>query len=314
MPNSINHIPTVLKTEKKSSFFVLLGKSALIFVAFALVAVFVSWAFGWIAFESHSSADLYSKIVNGRSDTRRMAAAEWARTLLSAEQKSDGAKLDRLRPDAYQTKTLLIDFQNQKKVGAASDPVLGGALATILGFSTEPSAAILGLEAYLEGFDPSSSVEPLLYTLVSLARLNSTSSRSLALIIQAAEHPDPAVKKAATFALGAPLYRGQSVSIEALQKLRTLLTDENLDVRWNAAFALARVKDQSARPIVAQLLEEIQLGTGPEMNIERFQAYKEAFKAARALGDDGLLARLKEISENHLNLKVRQAAKEEVSK
>ncbi len=303
-------LPRVLKPEQKTSFGGLLLKSFLIFLGLGLLAVFISWSFGWIAVEKYSVTDLFQKIVSGRSEVKRMAAAEWARELIEVQEK--GEVKGQLGPDSNQSKSLLAELEMQKSNPQGFDAPLAGGIATILGFSQDQPLAIKGLEDFLESYDLSSSIEPYIYSIVSLARLNSYASKSLELFLKASQHSDFALRKAAAFALGNPLHPESPIHPSAQARLRELLEDSVEDVRTNAAIALAQRGDLSAKPVLEQIVGEIENGKDP--SLEQFQRDVEVFRAMGKLKDRALLDRLKVISMTHPNLKLRQAAKVEVSK
>lgn len=292
-------LPEVKKKESKDSALLLFTKSFLVVLGFLAVAAFISWAFGWVAFERHETPELHDQIVNGRTEVRRMAAAEWARQL--SQNESNPRALTSLRPTDVQMVSLLAELRAQ----ADKDPQLASGLVLILGFSPDNNAAREGLlqfmRAQLAAGQPS---EAYAYALLSLARLGDPPHDVL---YPAIINREPSIRKAAAFTLG--FSREEEWARDELSKL---LQDEILDVRWNAAFALARKKVGAARETLRELLSEVEELEAP--TVERWPLYVNLFQAVVDLGDEELLVRLKKISMEHPNLKLRQAAKEKIKK
>lgn len=92
-------------------------------------------------------------------------------------------------------------------------------------------------------------------------------------------------------------------------ELRLRLNDPAADVRWNAALALARLKDPSGLDTIVKMLDRNSLANDYKMSEQQIEAVM--INAAKGLAlvsgerSQGLLA---DISKHEKNLKVRQAA------
>ncbi len=296
-------IPEVKKKEIAPTFGNMLTKSLLLIVAIGMVAFGVSYFFGAVAFETHDPGDLFQKIVNGRSEVRRMAAAEWSRTLAQVEEEPE--KLRQWRPNPTQSKILVSEMQAQ----LPKDPQLAAGLAFVLGFSEDPAVVRPALVDFARSLQKEASYpETQVYVLLALGRLGEA---PLDIFTQAAQSSDPALRTAAAFSLGL----SQDFSL-ARAPLMSLLKDEHAPVRWNAAFALARKKESAAGETLRELLSEVESkNAGAEQVMaDKFQVYQGTFRAVRELADPELLRSLESIAHKHSNLKIRQAAKVEIQK
>jgi hypothetical protein len=122
---------------------------------------------------------------------------------------------------------------------------------------------------------------------------------------------DPGIRKMVVYALGA--LPGQT----QVEVLRTALTDEAVDVRWNAAIALARHNQRDGVSVLAQMLDRqyvaqavtrggsVESGDDPVSEV-----MISGLRALAALKDGSLKASVEGLSQSDTSLKVRQAALE----
>jgi len=230
---------------------------------------------------------------------RRAAAIEWARTLQEVEAKRDEAVLGRWRPTATEAARLASEFAGE--LAEDADLMRLAAVASILGHS-ESAEVAARLCSFLETLPPELALEAQVHTLLALRRLKQPCP---AVAGRSAKSVDPSVRKAAAIALGA--------STEALDlaALVALLQDATLDVRWNAAFALAEKGRAESRPVVVALFEEMESagsGKGPIVDAFRLEVYAAALRAAVQLKDAELRVRLESLAKSHPSVKVRSLA------
>ena len=108
---------------------------------------------------------------------------------------------------------------------------------------------------------------------------------------------------AATISLG---LIGDDESIPLLQKL---LDDEEPNIRWDSAIALAKMGDKSGAFIIADLLDRNYLNAFPQVDeVEKNQAIMIAIKVSSQLKDDRFVTNLVALAEFDVNLKIRDAA------
>ncbi len=144
--------------------------------------------------------------------------------------------------------------------------------------------------------------EILAAVIYSLGLINSPTSLEQLLLMF--EHESARVRHQVVVALGN--YDGDQVQIV----LKQALHDPEPNVRWDAAIALAKQKDDSGRRILLDLMDRKYLDSFPNINaVEQNQAILAAITSSRDILDDELRQVLLDLMENDLNMKVRQAAR-----
>jgi len=144
--------------------------------------------------------------------------------------------------------------------------------------------------------------EILAAVIYSLGLINSPTSLEQLLLMF--EHESARVRHQVVVALGN--YDGDQVQII----LKQALHDPEPNVRWDAAIALAKQKDDSGRRILLDLMDRKYLDSFPNVDaVEQNQAILAAIRASRNILDDELRQVLMDLMENDLNMKVRQAAR-----
>ena len=144
--------------------------------------------------------------------------------------------------------------------------------------------------------------EILAAVIYSLGFINSPTSLEQLLLMF--EHESARVRHQVVVALGN--YDGDQVQII----LKQALHDPEPNVRWDAAIALAKQKDDSGRRILLDLMDRKYLDSFPNIDaVEQNQAILAAIRASRDILDDELRQVLLDLMENDLNMKVRQAAR-----
>ena len=144
--------------------------------------------------------------------------------------------------------------------------------------------------------------EILAAVIYSLGLINSRTSLEQLLLMF--EHESARVRHQVVVALGN--YDGDQVQIVLKQGLH----DPEPNVRWDAAIALAKKKDDSGRRILLDLMDRKYLDSFPNIDaVEQNQAILAAIRSSRDILDDELRKVLLDLMENDLNMKVRQAAR-----
>jgi len=144
--------------------------------------------------------------------------------------------------------------------------------------------------------------EILAAVIYSLGLINSPTS--LEQLLHMFEHESARVRHQVVVALGN--YDGNQVQIILKQGLH----DPEPNVRWDAAIALAKQKDDNGRRILLDLMDRKYLDSFPNIDaVEQNQAILAAIRASRDILDDELRQVLLDLMENDLNMKVRQAAR-----
>ena len=144
--------------------------------------------------------------------------------------------------------------------------------------------------------------EILAAVIYSLGLINSPTS--LEQLLHMFEHESARVRHQVVVALGN--YDGDQVQTV----LKQALHDPEPNVRWDAAIALAKQKDDSGRRILLDLMDRKYLDSFPNIDaVEQNQAILAAIRSSRDILDDELRQVLLDLMENDLNMKVRQAAR-----
>jgi len=144
--------------------------------------------------------------------------------------------------------------------------------------------------------------EILAAVIYSLGLINSPTSLEQLLLMF--EHKSARVRHQVVVALGN--YDGDQVQII----LKQALHDPEPNVRWDAAIALAKQKDDSGRRILLDLMDRKYLDSFPNIDaVEQNQAILAAIRSSRDILDDELRNVLLDLMENDLNMKIRQAAR-----
>ena len=144
--------------------------------------------------------------------------------------------------------------------------------------------------------------EILAAVIYSLGFINSPTSLEQLLLMF--EHESARVRHQVVVALGN--YDGDQVQIV----LKQALHDPEPNVRWDAAIALAKQKDDSGRRILLDLMDRKYLDSFPNIDaVEKNQAILAAIRASRNILNGELRKVLMDLMENDLNMKVRQAAR-----
>jgi len=124
------------------------------------------------------------------------------------------------------------------------------------------------------------------------------------LIVQQTDHPSALVRNRAAIALGA------MSADDSFTGLRSLLSDPEPNVRWNAAVSLAKHGDPSGRSVLLNLLDRSYLARFE--GVDRYEsepAMMVAIQAAAMLDDSELDEVLRVLSDTDENLKLRDLAK-----
>ena len=259
----------------------------------ATVLVYVG--FRSLLSEDRSAEEYLTDIRSGGSNRRWPAAYELSRLMADPEfAKKEEAKL---APE------LVKAFADSKE----DDPRVRQYLALTLGRLTPPlpaEARQLLIEA-LGDRDSQTRIS-------AIWALGSTGDVSVVADIERMYgSEDAGVRKMAVYALGSmPANAGNETLIKALE-------DNQADVQWNAAIALARHGRHEGVPVLGRMLDRAYV----ERNVTRQQRAREevdpvgevmisGLRAIAALRESALLSQVKALSTEDENLRVRQAALE----
>ncbi|MBS1984134.1 MAG: HEAT repeat domain-containing protein [Bdellovibrionales bacterium] len=304
-------LPEVKKRTTKATFSSIFGRSLTLMVVVVAFAGALFGFFRWAAFEKHDAQDLFLKMTDGRTEVRRMAAVEWLRQLQEADA-AHSSDLEALRLSSEQIRVVGPEFLRSAEC-RGHDPVTVTTQAALLGYARVADDARPVLQNFIRALPADDCLDARVMALVSLARLGAQDPAAVQLFAEAAVHSDPSVRKVAAFALGSALSSSLTESQNlARAKLKVLLEDSVQDVRWNAAIALAGPGRPEVLPLLRDLLERATIESAG-LTYSLFEVYREAMRAALRTQDSQLVAMVEKVSREHVNLKLRQAAKEILS-
>jgi HEAT repeat protein len=96
---------------------------------------------------------------------------------------------------------------------------------------------------------------------------------------------------------------------EAVPRLRVLLEDSAADVRWNAAIALASLKDPTGLPVLHTMIDRTSLARLSLTGDQAEAAMVNALKALALLQNPESLPLIQGVEKSDPNLRVRDAAR-----
>jgi HEAT repeat protein len=274
------------------------------------VTVLVYVGFRSLLVEERSPRDYLAEIRHGGTNRQWPAAFELSRLMDSPDVRADRS----LVPELVQA------FEEAKD----GDPRVRRYLALAIGRLDPPlpPEAIAALTASLE--DPARQWTPDLFSrLNGWAEIDINEARIMTIwalgssgdpnvvprLVPLYESGDEGIRKMVVYALGA------LPGDEQLPTLRTALQDSVVDVRWNAAVALARHGSPEGVPVLREMLDRDQVERTVKRDIRQFEDQDpvadvliSGLRAAAALKDARLKPSVEELSQADRSMKVRQAA------
>jgi hypothetical protein len=240
--------------------------------------------FKFVTYETNNAEDLLNQVKVGSASKRWQSAFELAKVLNNpdAEPLTDSFK-DQLT-SAYER-------------SIHDDPLVRSYLAMAMGATKDP---IFG-DILIDGLEDK-SLETRIAAIQSLGMIQySAAVKPINTLIQNSDtHSE---RLTATIALG---MIGEK---SAVPYLRILLEDEEANIRWDAAIALAKMGDNSGANIIEGLLDREYLNQFKQIDpIEEKRVLMVAIKTASILFDKRFKDELNSLSKNDKDLSVRNAA------
>jgi HEAT repeat protein len=259
------------------------------------VAVFV--VFGLVASGPKDPRAILAEVRAGGGlfNIKRWQAAYALANALESEE-----DLQRARADAQFVPEVVSLFR-ETEGGVGDDLLVRRYLAVALGRLGDPRA-VPELQRTVQAAPTASDPQAVIYSAWALGAIADPSA--VPHLLRLAQSEDAGYRKAAVHALG------RFTVPEAQAAVAAALDDPAVDVRWNAAVALARQGDARATPVLLQMLDREQLGAMPDLTPDqRDDAVMEAVRAAASLRDPELRAALARARDGDPSLKVREAAR-----
>lgn len=189
----------------------------------------------WMTGEEHGVVGLIDEVRNARDQRKWQAAFELSRKLALDRQANV--------PIAREVNDKLLDaFRESRK----EDPQIRRFLVLAVGNLKDARAVDLLIGALT---DADSAVR--IGALLALGNIGD--ARGVPAVERLATDPDPGIRKAVYYTLG--LYGARS----SRSTLVAGTQDAQDDVRWNAALALARMKDPGGSPVLLEMLDRARL-------------------------------------------------------
>jgi HEAT repeat protein len=283
----------------------------LIPLAVVAIAVSVYVGFRTLLADSRSPKDYLVEIRNGGSSRAWPAALE-----LSAAMADPKARAD---------KQLATELVNAFAEAKDADPRVRKYLALAIG-RVEPPFPPEAVDVLLKSLDvPDKEWTPdpwsrfngwtpeMAETRISTiwALGGSGDERVVARLIPLFSAPDAGIRKIVVYALGALPGTTQ------IDTLRTALSDDTADVRWNAAVALARKDSREGVPVLKQMLDRpyVEQTVKREVRLDEDKdpiadVMISGLRAAATLKDASLKPTIAALSTSDRSMKVREAALE----
>jgi HEAT repeat protein len=259
------------------------------------VAVFV--VFGLVATGPKDPRAILAEVRTGGGlfNIKRWQAAYALANALESE-----SDLQKARADARFVPEVVALFQETE--GRPGDDLLVRRyLAVALGRLGDPRA-VPELRRTVQQGASSPDPQSVIYAAWALGAIGDPAA--LPDLLALARSEDAGFRKAAVHALGS--FRAP----EAREAGAAALSDQALDVRWNAAVALARHGDARGVPVLLQMMDRAQLAAVPELSPDqRDDAVMQAVRASAPLRDQRLREALVRAKETDPSLKVREAAR-----
>ena len=240
--------------------------------------------FRFITFETDDAAELLNQVKIGSASKRWQSAFELAKVFNTPEK----------IPADPSFKNQMVSAYNHS---IHDDPLVRAYLALAMGVTRDEFYS----DALLIGLDDEDRESRLAATQAVGMIGTKKATAKLQDLVSKSDYPDE--RLAATIALG---LIGDEKSIPFL---KDLLEDEEPNIQWDAAIALAKLGDISGVFIIENLLDREYLNAFPEVDeVEKDQAIMVAIKVSSQLKDDRFVAKLVGLAKSDVNLKIRDAA------
>lgn len=256
-------------------------------MAIVAVCVTVFVVFGLIAAEGKGAREYLDEIRTGGANRRWQAAFELSRLIQSGG--------DPALQDPRFVRQAVSLFEDAER----DDPKVRRYLALALGRLGDASAVPVLRTAARESDD----AETRIYATWALGAIADPAAREDLLALAGSD--DGGLRKTAVHALGSYVDDARVRDV-----LETALRDVAVDVRWNAAVALALAGDERALPVVLQMLDRDRIASVADITPAQVEgALLQGVAAAAALGSSELEDPLEKLRTGDPSLGVREAAR-----
>ena len=272
------------KKQESNRVYVLFYSFFLIPFMIAIFGAIFFIFFRFLTFETDDASELLNQVKIGSASKRWQSAFELSKVFNKPEK----------IPTDMAFKNQMISAYNHS---IHDDPLVRSYLALAMGVTKDDFYS----EVLLNGLHDKNR-ESRLAAIQAIGMIGTkTATLQLKELVSNTNYPDE--RLAATISLG---MIGDPNSIPLL---RTLLDDEEPNIRWDSAIALAKMGDDSGAFIIENLLDRDYLNDFPKVDeIEKNQAIMIAIKVTSQLKDDRFITNLVGLAKSDMNLKIRDAA------
>ena len=276
----------IIETQKRESsrIYTLFYSFFLIPFMIAIFGAIFFLLFRFITYETTDASELLNQVKIGSATKRWQSAYELSKVLNNPE-------------------TVPIDFSFKNQMISAydhainDDPLVRAYIAIAMGATGDPFYS----QKLIEGLHDESR-ESRLAAIQAVGMVKAENAiEKLTEIINASDFQDE--RLAATMSLG---FIGDLKSIPILNKL---LKDDEPNIRWDAAIALAKMGENSSVPIVKNLMDREYLSTFPELDYNEInKAILTAIETTSIIIDNRFEPQLLLLSSSDESLTIRNAA------
>ncbi len=255
-------------------------------IPFIIVVFGVLFFFMWkmLSDESDSAYDYLNEIKIGAATKRWQSAFELAKIL---------GNPDLVPTDEKFVNELTMVYRNS----IHDDPQVRTYLALAMGATRNSEYG----EVLLEGLKDQ-NIQSKVSSIKSLGQIKY--GKAIPLLL-------PLIKKNITddIRLSAIMAIGMISDTSTVKDLLPLLDDEEANIRWESAVALAKLKNSRAVPVIKELLQRDYLKKFPQVDEwEQVQAILVAIHVSGILKSDEFIPHLEKLALHDLNMKVRDSA------
>ncbi|MFL3015482.1 MAG: HEAT repeat domain-containing protein [Candidatus Neomarinimicrobiota bacterium] len=240
--------------------------------------------FRFITYETNDASELLNQVKIGSATKRWQSAYELSKVLNNPE----------TIPEDISFKNQMVSAYDHS---INDDPLVRAYLAIAMGATGDQFYA----EELVNGLEDESR-ESRLAAIQAVGMVRSELAVvQLIDIINNSDYQDE--RLAATMSLG---FIGDS---RAIPKLNELLEDDEPNIRWDSAIALAKMGEESSVPIIENLMDREYLMTFPELDYKEInKVIMTAIETSSIVLDNRFEPRLVELARSDENLTVRDAA------
>ena len=280
----MNENVTQLSKKESTRIYTLFYSFFLIPFMIAIFGAVFFLLFRFITFETNDASALLNQVKIGSASKRWQSAFELSKVFNNPDK----------IPTDLSFKNQMVSIYNHS---IHDDPLVRAYLALAMGVTRD----IFYSEILVDGLnDENRESRRAAIQAVGLIGANNASNK-LKEIIENSDFPDER--------LGATISMGLIGNPESIPLLKKLLEDEEPNIQWDAAVALAKMGDPSGAFIIESLMDRQYLNAFPQVDeAEKNQVILVAIEVSSLLKQDQFKTKLASLAKSDENLRIRDAA------